>query len=110
MPRLRVVRSNTARQWPRRCLINRPCMIYPSRRAADQGRVSAGRRGTQHQERAEGRETKPRRQADYCDPLWLPKIASGLAQLPRWATLVVGMIDLLKRLGGLLVEVQIACG
>ena len=28
MPRLRVVRSNTARQWPRRCLINRPCMIY----------------------------------------------------------------------------------
>jgi len=37
--------------------------------------------------------------------LWLPKIASGLAQLPRWATLIVGMIDLLKLLGGLLVGV-----
>src|SRR6516165_9610504 len=37
--------------------------------------------------------------------MWLPKIASGLAQLPRWATLIVGMIDLLKRLGGLLVGV-----
>ena len=37
--------------------------------------------------------------------LWLPKIASGLAQLPRWATLIAGMIDLLKRLGGLLVGV-----
>src|SRR6516165_8253865 len=34
--------------------------------------------------------------------LWLPKIASGLAQLPRWATLIAGMIDLLKLLGGLL--------
>ena len=32
--------------------------------------------------------------------LWLPKIASGLAQLPRWATLIAGMIDLLKLLGG----------
>ena len=39
------------------------------------------------------------------DSLWLPKIASGLAQLPRWATLIAGMIDLLKRLGGLLVGV-----
>src|SRR6516162_9092875 len=38
-------------------------------------------------------------------PLSLPKIASGLAQLPRWATLIVGMIDLLKLLGGLLVGV-----
>src|SRR5262249_52405242 len=38
-------------------------------------------------------------------PLWLPKIASGLAQLPRWATLIAGMIDLLKLLGGLLVGV-----
>ena len=37
--------------------------------------------------------------------LWLPKIASGLAQLPRWATLITGMIDLVKRLGGLLVGV-----
>jgi hypothetical protein len=37
--------------------------------------------------------------------LWLPKIASGLAQLPRWATLIAGMIDLLKLLGGLLVGV-----
>ena len=37
--------------------------------------------------------------------LWLLKIASGLAQLPRWATLIVGMIDLLKLLGGLLVGV-----
>jgi len=37
--------------------------------------------------------------------LWLPKIASGLAQLPRWATLIGGMIDLLKLLGGLLVGV-----
>ena len=35
--------------------------------------------------------------------LWLPKIASGLAQLPRWATLIAGMIGLLKLLGGLLV-------
>ena len=35
--------------------------------------------------------------------LWLPKIASGVAQLPRWATLIAGMIDLLKLLGGLLV-------
>jgi len=35
----------------------------------------------------------------------------GLAQLPRWATLIVGMLDLLKLLGGLLVGVvQIACG
>ena len=32
--------------------------------------------------------------------LWLPKIASGLAQLPRWTTLIVGMIDLLKLLVG----------
>ena len=37
--------------------------------------------------------------------LWLPKIASGLAQLPRWATLIGGMIDLLRLLGGLLVGV-----
>jgi hypothetical protein len=37
--------------------------------------------------------------------LWLPKIASGLAQLPRWATLIAGLIDLLKLLGGLLVGV-----
>ena len=37
--------------------------------------------------------------------LWLPKIASVLAQLPRWATLIAGMIDLLKLLGGLLVGV-----
>jgi GH18 family chitinase len=37
--------------------------------------------------------------------VWLPKIASGLAQLPRWATLIAGMIDLLKLLGGLLVGV-----
>jgi hypothetical protein len=37
--------------------------------------------------------------------LWLPKIASGLAQLPRWVTLIAGMIDLLKLLGGLLVGV-----
>ena len=37
--------------------------------------------------------------------VWLPKIASGLAQLPRWATLITGMIDLVKRLGGLLVGV-----
>src|SRR5436309_11948341 len=34
--------------------------------------------------------------SDQC--LWLPKIASGLAQLPRWATLIAGMIDLLKLL------------
>src|SRR5207244_22524 len=38
-------------------------------------------------------------------PLWLPKITSGLAQLPRWAKLIAGMIDLLKLLGGLLVGV-----
>ena len=37
--------------------------------------------------------------------MWLPKIASGLAQLPRWATLIAGMLDLLKLLGGLLVGV-----
>src|SRR5438067_8427952 len=37
--------------------------------------------------------------------LWLPKIASGLTQLPRWAKLIAGMIDLLKLLGGLLVGV-----
>src|SRR6516162_7609380 len=37
--------------------------------------------------------------------LWLPKIASVPAQLPRWATLIAGMIDLLKLLGGLLVGV-----
>src|SRR5262249_25723257 len=36
-------------------------------------------------------------------PLWLPKIVSGLAQMQRWATLIAGMIDLLKLLGGLLV-------
>src|SRR5438552_876709 len=36
---------------------------------------------------------------------WLPKIRSGLAQLPRWATLIAGMIDLFKLLGGLLVGV-----
>src|SRR5438552_6125105 len=36
---------------------------------------------------------------------WLPKIRSGLAQLPRWAKLIAGMIDLLKLLGGLLVGV-----
>src|SRR5947209_12157151 len=35
--------------------------------------------------------------------LWLPKIASGLAQMTRWAILRFGMIDLLKLLGGLLV-------
>jgi hypothetical protein len=35
--------------------------------------------------------------------LWLPKIISWLAQLPRWATLIAGMIGLLKLLGGLLV-------
>jgi hypothetical protein len=32
-------------------------------------------------------------------------VASGLPQLPRWATLIVGMIHLLKLLGGLLVGV-----
>ena len=37
--------------------------------------------------------------------LWLPKIASGLTQLLRWATLIAGMIDLVKLLGGLLVGV-----
>src|SRR5215469_2213200 len=37
--------------------------------------------------------------------LWLPKIISGLAQLPRWATLIAGMIGHLKLLGGLLVGV-----
>src|SRR6516162_10061821 len=37
--------------------------------------------------------------------LWLPKIASGLAQLPRWTILIAGMIDLLKLLSGLLVGV-----
>ena len=37
--------------------------------------------------------------------MWLPKITSGLAQLPRWAKLIAGMIDLLKLLGGLLVGV-----
>src|SRR5207237_3229606 len=31
------------------------------------------------------------------------KITSGLAQMPRWVTLIAGMIDLLKLLGGLLV-------
>src|SRR5215470_12773154 len=31
------------------------------------------------------------------------EISSGLAQLPRWAILIAGMIDLLKLLGGLLV-------
>src|SRR5207237_6354634 len=41
--------------------------------------------------------------SDQC--LWLPKITSGLAQLPRWAALIAGMIDLLKLLGGLLVGV-----
>src|SRR5215831_12485299 len=35
--------------------------------------------------------------------LWLPKIISWLAQLPRWATLIAGMIGLLKLLGALLV-------
>jgi len=35
--------------------------------------------------------------------LWLPKIASGLAQMPRWAILASGMIDFLKLLGGLIV-------
>src|SRR5947209_6876697 len=35
--------------------------------------------------------------------VWLPKITSGLAQMPRWVTLIAGMIDLLKLLGGLLV-------
>src|SRR6516225_7665619 len=45
------------------------------------------------------------RHLKYPAYLWLPKIASGLAQLPRWATLIVGMIDLLKLLGGLLVGV-----
>src|SRR5215471_11563188 len=34
---------------------------------------------------------------------WLPKIISWPAQLPRWATLIAGMIGLLKLLGGLLV-------
>ena len=43
--------------------------------------------------------------------LWLPKIVSGLAQLPPWATLIAGMIDLLKLLGGFARRsVQIACG
>src|SRR5947207_14227194 len=37
--------------------------------------------------------------------LWLPKITSGVAQLPRWSKLIAGMIDLLKLLGGLLVGV-----
>ena len=36
--------------------------------------------------------------------LWLPKIASGLAQMPRCYS-HFGMIDLLKLLGGLLVGV-----
>jgi hypothetical protein len=35
--------------------------------------------------------------------VWLPKITSGLARMQRWATLIAGMIDLLKLLGGLLV-------
>src|SRR5271168_5482492 len=35
--------------------------------------------------------------------LWLPKITFGLARMPRWATLIAGMIDLLNLLGGLLV-------
>ena len=34
--------------------------------------------------------------------VWLPKIASGLAQIPRWAILA-GMIDLLQLLAGWLV-------
>ena len=34
--------------------------------------------------------------------LWLPKIVSGLAQMPRWAILA-GMLDLFKLLGGWLV-------
>src|SRR5215831_2767691 len=38
-------------------------------------------------------------------PVWLPKIISGLAQLPSWATLIAGMIGNLKLLGGLLVGV-----
>ena len=37
--------------------------------------------------------------------VWLPKIIPGLAQLPRWATLIAGMIGHLKLLGGLLVGV-----
>src|SRR5215475_2055851 len=45
-----------------------------------------------------------RRGNDWTDKyLWLPKIISWLAQLPRWATLIAGMIGLLKLLGGLLV-------
>src|SRR6516165_3225839 len=51
------------------------------------------------------RSTERRMQEGYDFALWLPKIASGLAQLPRWATLMAGMIDLLKLLGGLLVGV-----
>ena len=35
--------------------------------------------------------------------LCLPKITSGLTHMQRWATLIAGMIDLLKLLGGLLV-------
>ena len=37
--------------------------------------------------------------------LWLPKIISGLAQLPRWATVFAGMIGHSMLLGGLLVGV-----
>jgi hypothetical protein len=37
--------------------------------------------------------------------LWLPKTTSGLAHMQRWATLIAGMIALLKLLGGLLVGV-----
>src|SRR5271169_6424979 len=37
--------------------------------------------------------------------LWLPKITSGLTHMQRWATLIAGMIDFLKLLGGLLVGV-----
>src|SRR5215472_10793774 len=45
-----------------------------------------------------------RRGNDWTDKyLWRPKIISWLAQLPRWATLIAGMIGLLKLLGGLLV-------
>ena len=51
------------------------------------------------------READPARSDHPRIRLWLPKIASGLAQPPRWATLIAGMIDLLKLLGGLLVGV-----
>src|SRR6516162_1456995 len=59
--------------------------------------------GFAHYASATGNLTMPF--ACYLAWLWLPKIASGLAQLPRWATLIAGMIDLLKLLGGLLVGV-----